>query len=206
MRIVALSDTHNKYEQIEVPEGDILIHAGNVTRAGELEELIGFNQWLSKLPHKHKIVIAGNHDHCFQREETEARKILTNAIYLIDQGVVINGIKFYGSPWQPRFHDFAFNLDRGAQIMERWKMIPDDTDVLVTATPPFGHGDLTRDGYFVGCKELMSRVEEIQPRLHIFGLIPEDYGISFNSKSAFLNVALSDRHYRIINKPQFYDL
>jgi Icc-related predicted phosphoesterase len=206
MRIVGLSDTHDKYEQVIVPEGDILVCAGNITREGELDELIGFNQWLGKLSHQHKIVIAGNHDHCFQRHEAEARKILTKAIYLIDDAMVIDGIKFYGSPWQPRFHDFAFNLDRGAQIMEKWKSIPDDTDILITSTPPWGHGDLTRDGYFVGCKELMTRVEEIQPRLHIFGLISEDYGISFNSKSAFLNVSVCDRHYRLINKPQTFDL
>src|SRR6187200_3451602 len=107
MRIVAISDTHSKHEQIVVPAGDVLVHAGDITLYGKLDELHAFNHWLGRLPHRHKIVIAGNHDKILQERSDLARSILKNAIYLQDEAITIEGIKFYGSPWQPWHHDMA---------------------------------------------------------------------------------------------------
>jgi len=90
--------------------------------------------------------------------------------------VIIEGVKFYGSPWQPRFFDWAFNLDRGEEIKKKWDLIPMDTDVLITHGPPYGILDLTHEGEKVGCEELMKAVLRVQPKIHIFGHIHEAYG------------------------------
>ena len=56
--------------------------------------------------------------------------------YLEDSGVEIAGTRWWGSPWQPEFNSWAFNLPRGEPLSEKWALIPDDVDVLVTHSPP----------------------------------------------------------------------
>jgi predicted phosphohydrolase len=97
-RIVCISDTHARHRLTVVPEGDILIHGGDITRHGSLEDVEDFDRWLKTLPHKHKIVICGNHDFCFQERAAEARARITNAIYLEDSACELAGLTFYGSP------------------------------------------------------------------------------------------------------------
>jgi Icc-related predicted phosphoesterase len=206
MRIVAISDTHSRHEQIVVPAGDVLVHAGDITLYGKMDELRAFNHWLGRLPHKHKIVIAGNHDRIFHERSDLARSILTNAIYLQDEAITIEGIKFYGSPWQPWHHDMAFNLQRGPEIAEIWSRVPLDTDVLITHGPPFGHGDMTFSQQYVGCEDLLRRIEDIKPRLNIFGHIHEGAGITFNSRTAFINACICNLSYHPVNMPVVYDL
>src|SRR5437868_14905360 len=130
-KIVCISDTHNCHDQIEIPESDILVHAGDATTSGTVEQVKAFNAWFSSLPHRHKIFIAGNHDWLFERNNELARQLLDAEItYLQDSSVEIEGLKIYGSPWQPRFFDWAFNVDRGDAIAKKWRMIPLDTDIL----------------------------------------------------------------------------
>jgi Icc-related predicted phosphoesterase len=105
---------------------------------GEKDCIKDFDDWLGTLPHKHKIVICGNHDLCFEDNPKEARKLMKNAHYLEDETIEIEGLKFYGSPWQPEFHNWAFNLNRGEEIKKKWDLIPNDTDVLITHGPPYG--------------------------------------------------------------------
>ena len=137
LTLVLLSDTHGKHDTLVVPAGDILVHAGDLTDAGSLEELEDVNAYFARLPHRHKLVIAGNHDFCFEREPEEARATLTAATYLEDEAVTVEGIRFYGSPWQPWFFDWAFNLPRGEALKEKWALIPPKTDVLITHAPIF---------------------------------------------------------------------
>ncbi len=139
MRLVCISDTHSQHDDIDlIPDGDVLIHAGDCLGRGSIFELEDFDYWLGELPHPTKILIAGNHDWCFQTRPNEARKLVTNAIYLEDSGVTIGGLKFWGSPITPTFRNWAFNRDRGPDIAKHWDLIPDDTDVLVTHGPPEG--------------------------------------------------------------------
>jgi predicted phosphohydrolase len=116
LMIVAIADSHGLHRKLRIPDGDILIHAGDLTRSGNIGELDEFNEFLGGLPHRHKIVIAGNHDFCFENNMEESARRLTNAVYLQDAETVIKGIKFYGSPWQPWFYDWAFNLPRGEAL------------------------------------------------------------------------------------------
>jgi Icc-related predicted phosphoesterase len=205
MRIVCISDTHNR--EITVPDGDLVIHAGDATMGGTLDEIAGFNAWFSTLPHKHKIFIAGNHDWLFETQPATARKLLdSDIIYLQDSGVNIEGFAIYGSPWQPRFYDWAFNLNRGREMAEKWELIPAQTDILITHGPPSGILDLTMQDDHAGCEELIKKVSEIAPRVHIFGHIHEGYGILERSGTRFVNASNCDERYRLVNAPIVLDL
>ena len=190
MELVFLSDTHGCHREIKIPNGDVLIHAGDFSLwFGTMEELEEFNDFLGRLPHAHKIVVAGNHDFCFERTNADARTTLTNARYLQDESIEIEGLKFYGSPWQPEFLNLAFNLPRGESLRRKWAMIPHDTDVLITHGPPHGIGDKTFDGRHVGCEELLLRVKEVKPRIHVFGHVHEGRGKFEIEDTIFLNAA-----------------
>src|SRR5690554_271138 len=131
MKIVCISDTHSLHRRIpEIPDGDILIHAGDSLGQGTQENLADLNDWLGTLPHRRKIVIAGNHDWVFQEAPELARETLTHAIYLEESGVELEGLQFWGSPWTPQFLDWAFMLERGQTLRGKWQLIPKNTDVL----------------------------------------------------------------------------
>lgn len=194
--IVCVSDTHGFHVRTEIPPGDVLIHAGDITRRGDLADVRAFDAWLGTLPHPHKIVIAGNHDWCFERDPDAARAAITNAVYLQDAAVTVAGLTVYGSPWQPRFHDWAFNLDRGPLLAEKWALIPPGIDVLVTHGPPHGIGDLCLGGDRAGCVDLLARVRVVRPKLHVFGHIHEAAGVTTADGTVFVNASTRMGHGR----------
>lgn len=201
LSLVAISDTHGHHRKLSIPPGDVLIHAGDITRHGNVAELEDFNDWLGALGHRHKLVIAGNHDFCFERDRRAAAARLTNAVYLQDEAVTLDGLRFYGSPWQPWFFDWAFNLKRGPEIRARWDLIPPDTDVLITHGPPLGHGDRVARGEQVGCQDLLEVVERITPRVHIFGHIHEAAGVTSNGRTTFVNACSCNLRYAPVQPP-----
>ena len=210
-RIICISDTHNRHDDIIVPDGDILIHAGDATNGGTVEEVAAFGKWFASLPHRHKIFIAGNHDWLFERAPELAQNLLSSKItYLQDSFVEVENFKIYGSPWQPRFFDWAFNLNRGAEIAAKWRLIPRDTDILITHGPPFGVLDAAPRGEFpdenVGCEELIKFVQTIKPRLHVFGHIHHSYGTTEINQTIFANAANCDESYEPVNAPLVFDL
>jgi Icc-related predicted phosphoesterase len=204
-RLVLISDTHTYHDKLTIPDGDILIHAGDLTRRGALEDVEAFDAFLARLRHPVKIVIAGNHDFCFQERPREARSRIRNAIYLEDAGIEVAGLKIYGSPWQPWFYDWAFNLPRGKELADKWRLIPSGTDVVVTHGPPLGQHDLTYAGEQVGCADLALRIKEIRPRLHVFGHIHEGYGMSTVDGITYANACSCDLDYRPVNAPLVVD-
>lgn len=208
MKIVCISDTHNCNEQIVVPDGDILIHSGDATTVGNIPQISAFNHWFKNLPHKFKIFVAGNHDWMFETNNSFARQMLDKSIiYLQDSTVEIEGLKIYGSPWQPRFFDWAFNLNRGAEMAEKWKLIPVDTDILITHGPPNGILDEVPRKYWVentGCEELIKKVEELAKnnlKLHIFGHIHCGYGTAEKFGVRFVNASTCDESYNPTQPP-----
>lgn len=187
--IVVISDTHGRHREVEVPDGDILIHAGDFTGSGTLSGVDNVNDWLGTLPHDHKLVVAGNCDPCCEENPDEVRERLTNAQYLQDDAVEIDGIRFWGSPWQPKFLNMSFNLPRGEALAEKWEMIPDDTDVLITHGPPRGILDRTSRGEEVGDRALLTRVTELRPAYHVFGHVHESSGTEIRGETTFVNAA-----------------
>lgn len=200
MKCVAISDTHGMHGEIIVPDGDVLIHAGDILGKGTLFELDEFNDWLGTLPHKYKIVVAGNHDWCFESSERASRGLLSNAIYLKDESVVIGNVHFYGAPWQPYFMNWAFNLKRSEDLREKWQLIPWDTDVLITHGPPKGVLDKVIDGDNVGCEELAKAVIDIKPKYHVFGHIHEGYGVLESEGTTSINACINTEKYKPTNK------
>lgn len=189
MRIVAVADTHLFVEDLgQLPDGDLFIHAGDLCRGGTLEELAEAAAWLRGLPHPTKIVVAGNHDWSFVRDPAAARALLDGVTYLQDAGVTIEGLRFWGSPWQPAFNDWAFNLPRGPAIRAKWDLIPEGTDVLITHGPPAGIGDTVSDSRRTGCADLLAAVRRVRPMLHLFGHIHQDGGFWRREDTSFANV------------------
>lgn len=204
MKFVFLSDTHCKHGEIKIPDGDTFIFCGDMSSRGELSEIENFSLFLHKLPHKNKLVIAGNHDFSFEDgRKIQAENLIksSGAIYLNDSGVEINGMKFWGSPIQPYFHNWAFQRKRGEEIKKHWDLIPLDTDVLITHGPPYGILDKTRRGELVGCEELLKKVWEIKPKIHVFGHIHEGYGTVKQNDVTFINSSNLNFLYQYTNPP-----
>lgn len=199
MRLVLISDTHGNRPNI--PDGDVLIHAGDISMMGTVGQVKDGLVWISSLPHKVKILIAGNHDFLLRDEPQTFRDMLPRGItYLRDERSVIGELSLWGSPWTPEFFDWAFMLPRGERIKEKWDMIPGGLDVLITHGPPFGILDQTYGGMRAGCEELAKAVERVKPRLHVFGHIHEAHGIVERGGTIFVNAALGyhDEHDPIV--------
>ncbi len=206
MRIVCLSDTHDLHGDLAVPDGDLLLHAGDATMSGTPQQIEAFDDWLARQPHRHKVVIAGNHDWGFQRTPARARSLLRHATYLEDSLAEVDGLRIWGSPWQPWFYDWAFNLERGPQIAAKWALIPDGIDVLVTHGPPLGILDRTSRGEAVGCADLLAAIDRVRPRLHVFGHIHEAYGRLERDGCLFVNASNCSERYRPVQPPIVVDL
>lgn len=205
MRLVCISDTHGLHD-VRVPDGDVLVHAGDLTASGSLEQIAEAHAWLASLPHEHKLVIAGNHDWAFERTPAEARALMTGVTYLEDAACEVRGVRFYGSPWQPRFFDWAFNLDRGPALAAVWAKIPDDTDVLITHGPPHGILDTVHSGREVGCEALRDALPRIRPRVHVFGHIHEAHGEVVRDGTHFVNASTCTLRYEPLQPPIVVDL
>ncbi len=200
MRLICLADTHNLHHEIPVPEGDILIHAGDATDGGTRNESLEFLEWFSTQPHQYKIFVPGNHDFYFEKEES-LEIIPPNVEVLIDGGLEIEGIKFWGSPMTPGNANWAFNRERGADIRSHWDLIPKDTNILITHSPPYGILDEIGSGIKLGCEELSERIDIVQPDLHLFGHIHHSAGQTSKSGTRFFNLSLLDERLRVMHSP-----
>lgn len=205
LRIVCISDTHCLHRSLKLPDGDLLLHSGDMTERCGWDALKGFGEWIRELPHRHKVVIAGNHDFCCQEDQARARELLQGATYLQDESVEIEGLRLYGSPWQPWYFDWAFNLPRGEELRQKWASVPDDTQVLLTHGPPAGILDLTGRLESAGCEDLLARVDSIRPLLHAFGHIHEGYGRKHIGGTWYVNASVCDGSYQCVNQPQVFD-
>ena len=208
MKFVTIADTHNQHNRLTLPKADVLIHAGDVSMRGTEPEIIDFLNWFSKQDFQYKILVAGNHDFYFERaSEEQINKILpSNIIYLKDSGVTINDISIWGSPITPWFFNWAFNRHRGEPIQRHWDMIPDNTDILITHGPVFKVLDKTKKGQHTGCEDLLNKINEINPKVHICGHIHEDYGTAETAGIKFINASVLNEKYELKNKPVIFEL
>jgi len=206
-KITFISDTHTKHRHLtnDLPGGDILIHCGDISSRGYKNEIENFLGWFDGIKgYEYKIFIAGNHDFGFQDNPKECFELLKNyssVTYLEDNSIIIDGIKIYGSPWQPRFHNWAFNVNRGWDIAQKWERIPQDTDILITHGPLLGILDITNISERVGCEDLYNRVMEIKPKVHAFGHIHSSYGMKEMDGMTFINASNLGEDYLYQNDP-----
>jgi Icc-related predicted phosphoesterase len=202
-RITVISDTHTKHKELYLPGGDILIHAGDIMNSGyNINDIKSFLKWFESQDYEELIFIAGNHDRLFEDSKSIVLQLLENyplVTYLEDDYVNIDGIKIYGSPWQPEFYNWAFNLPRnGTGLMSKWEMIPEDTDILITHGPPQGHLDSSGSPWnqpLLGCELLRERIDLINPKIHVFGHIHGSSGYKEYEGTHFFNACILSEDY-----------
>ena len=211
MKLVIISDTHSRHMHMvhDVPEGDVLIHCGDVSNRGSFYDIEKFLEWFSAFPHKYKIFIAGNHDLGLDPRMPNMQRLLIDysdrVIYLEDSEVIIDGIKFWGSPRTPEFYNWAFMYKRGADAKEIWDRIPNDVNVLITHGPPLtsSYLDYTMyDRINVGCEDLTNKLKELPNlKVHCFGHIHEGYGMGQMENVVLINASTCNLRYEPVNKP-----
>jgi Icc-related predicted phosphoesterase len=209
MKILHISDTHGFHQEIDgLPSADVIVHSGDVSsKYGNYEEIKGFLDWFSSLDYKYKILVPGNHDFFF--EDEMGNNGLINSIapgvhILLSESIIIEGVKFYGSPFTPWFHEWAFNL-YNHELAAEWAKIPDDTDVLITHGPANGTLDFSgQNAPHIGCTYLKHRLHNLPTlKAHLFGHAHQGYGFN-EDRYLSLNSSLLDEKYRLVNKPQIF--
>jgi Icc-related predicted phosphoesterase len=210
MKITLISDTHTLHKNItpDLIGGDILIHAGDIMNSGHRVQEVGeFCEWFDSIDnYKTKIFIAGNHDRMFQYSSELVMDIIDSyksITYLQDSFVIVDGLKIYGSPWQPEFYNWAFNLPRdGEELKAKWDLIPSDVDILITHGPAYGFVDQVKGKEeHLGCKLLSKRIEEVKPRIHVCGHIHSGNGITLTNDTSYFNASVLDERYYYAHKP-----
>ncbi|MDB5252733.1 MAG: metallophosphoesterase [Flaviaesturariibacter sp.] len=208
LRIVAISDTHGQHRALKLPRGDTIIHAGDLTFRGKKEEVMDFLGWFRALDFSNKILIAGNHDFFFEKESMRGIEgyLPTGVTYLQDTGLTIDGVHFWGSPYTPLFFNWAFNRKRGREIARHWGLVPPHTDVLITHGPPYGILDQVGNERPVGDRDLLKRVTEVRPKVHVFGHIHESYGTCIKEGVRYINASILNELYQPVHRPVVFDI
>ena len=215
-----MSDTHGHHRRVNIPDGDVLVHAGDITISGQLKIMSDFAEWMGSFSHKKKYVIFGNHDR-FQAQSYYRDMALTyiqdaGITYLQDSEDVIDGVKFYGSPWTPAYGEYWFMASRGEDIAKRWNAIPDDVDVLITHSPPYDILDqvFTGEVWFgeeiirnIGCEMLAKRIQQLKSlKAHIFGHCHPSSGVKVINDIVFANCAILNAKYEVVNPVRVIDI
>jgi Icc-related predicted phosphoesterase len=212
-KYVLISDTHGFHRDphLEIPDCDVLIHAGDLTMAGEIDVLNDVNNWFNELHKKDVneiIVIAGNHDITLGTGDMLGYKLLTNAIYLQNSSVKIDDKIIWGCPDTPWKHEYVANMFAFGKLTHNmgFKGMPKDVDILVTHCPPYGYGDLLSDyssdpNTHIGSRKLLELVNKYKPILNVFGHIHEGYGIFEEPYTTFINASVVNEHYNLTNEP-----
>lgn len=207
LKITCVSDLHG-FLPPELPGGDLLIVAGDLTASDQKSQYGRFVDWFLAQDYRKKVFIAGNHDGMIQSVEYYFNHDWAG--YLEDSGLEFEGLKLWGSPWTPEFCDWHF-MASPEERRKKFALIPDNTDILITHGPPYGVLDECPSSLgggklrSVGCPHLRERLEQVKPRLHVFGHIHEGYGQMVlkhsGSDTLCVNAAIMDRNYNPTNKP-----
>ncbi len=204
MKICCISDLHGHFP--EIPDCDLLLIGGDIVPL-DCHDPENASKWMSKvlkpwinnLSERMKIVVcSGNHDFIWESNPELIPQM--NWTYLQDSGTEFEGLKVYGSPHQPYFGGWAFNLYE-PELKEKWALIPDDTDILLLHGPPYMYGDFSSYGNeHTGSPSLLTRIEEIKPKLSVAGHIHSGRGIYNIGPTIFVNAALVDENYKLVNE------
>ncbi len=210
MKVLCLSDLHGCLPEVDtLPEANLVLLAGDYCRDHRDVRWYRtlFTEWVNALVKRYDGAVcgvAGNHDWPFQKDVELPHSM--NWSYLCDSGCEMLGLRIWGSPWQPRFHDWAFNLDE-PELARKWSLIPDDTDILLLHGPPQGYGDFSPFGQVhTGSPSLLRRIEEIQPKVVVNGHIHSGYGVRSLGDTIIVNASHCDETYSPVNPPIVVEL
>jgi hypothetical protein len=192
MRVVCISDTHELHRELQVPPGDLLIHAGDFTFFGTgTRAIIDFNDWLGGLPHQYKVITCGNHEFAIEADP-DLRRLITNATLLLNESVIVGPAKIWGSLLTQHYGG-AFGRSNAADRVRAYNSIPPDTDIVITHGPPYGILDSTPEYPGPsGDRELRQAILRVKPVLHVFGHAHSGYGVVQTKNTCFVNAALFD--------------
>ena len=211
MRICIISDKHNHpLRNMNLPDADVLLHAGDWTGHGSLVEVEQFNNYCGQVKDKFKYGIlccAGNHELGVEANYTLSKSLLTNVSMLTDEAIEIEGVKFWFSPFSKWFFGWAWNLHPGKELEDKWNQIPEDTNVLITHGPPKFMLDTLPSGEAAGDLELYNRILQLENlRLHGFGHIHAAHGVKTSvSGMVYANASICTESYKATNKPLLFD-
>ncbi|WP_127714141.1 metallophosphoesterase [Halobacteriovorax sp. HLS] len=219
MKIVAVSDTHQAYLK-NMPAGDILIHAGDFSllpknsyenRELMLSELSDLKNWFDSIRHlyKHTILVPGNHDWIFEVDYNFASKFMGETLVLNDSSVTLEGLKIWGTPINLEYRNWAFNRAAGEEILRHYNMIPKDTDILVTHGPPLKILDQAypqKNSPHLGDQDLLSTVEGLKLKAHIFGHIHGSHGTLVRGETTYINASIMDEAYEPSFSPIIFEV
>jgi len=205
-KIVCISDTHTKHDELTIPECDILLHSGDATFRGQAGEIRDFGRWFGQQKATHKVFVPGNHDLMFEDDFHKAKRYLqqesdSDIIVLNQNYIILEGLGIYGEPRQPWFYDWAFNVER-PNMKQVWNKVPKHTDILVTHGPPLDYGDMTLRGEAVGCKyqkQLIESRDDLQ--LVVCGHIHSGYGLYELNNTVVANASVCNERYNVTNGP-----
>lgn len=210
MKFAVISDTHGQHDKVIIPDVDCLIHCGDISSMGTFSQVSDFMDWLLKVDVQTKIFVAGNHDFLLENDPNFGKLFLSpltsvGIIYLNDSSIEFNGIKIHGSPMSPRFGNWAFMAERW-NIKKHWDKIPNDTEILITHSPPQAIFDETVDGVNAGCEELSLAINRIKPKYHLFGHIHEGRGRVKLKNTEFINASCVDENYNFKHQPYEFEI
>jgi Icc-related predicted phosphoesterase len=207
VKLVIISDTHELHEELGVLRGDVLIHCGDSAYGMSCSQaqVDSLDDWFSRQQFDLILVIGGNHDFEMQRRVGLSKPMFQNATYLEDQGVRFQGVNFYGAPWVPELKSWAFYLP-AEEMRKRWDMIPEDTDVLITHTPPIDILDRNSRGKACGCPDLRQRLTELKLRLHCFGHVHASAGTHQLNQTTYINASMVNSQYELVRTPHEVNL
>jgi Icc-related predicted phosphoesterase len=223
LKILAFSDTHNKHNDIlfnswiedylKEHSIDVIICCGDFSTSQKSFD--NFISWYAKVPVKNKLLIAGNHDEVLEKKETRDSNLLfmkeEGLIYLEDNSIIIDSIKFYGTPWTPIFMNWNF-MGTENQLKKKFEKIDEDTHVLISHGPPYGILDVVKYNlipfHCVGSTPLAEKIgRKLKDlKLHVFGHVHEDYGMIEKYGITFANVSTLNKQYEVVNKIQFFEI
>ncbi len=215
MRLVATSDFHGKLDPAALPPGDVLVLAGDLLADApddardpvgwQAERLRELDVLLGDLAFREVLLVAGNHDGVLQ-VRPELGRALRAARCLQDEPCELEGVRFWGSPWQPHLSKHPFFMPDGREAWALYRRIPEGTDVVITHTPPWGVLDSWEPGVGLGGRMLRARVAALRPRVHVFGHMHPSYGAVQVGPTRFYNAAMCDGAGAPVNPPHVIDL
>ena len=207
-KICAISDTDIQHYDLKIPKCDIFIFAGDA-EIRALDELHMFNDWLGTINTKYCITIAGNHDRYLEIiGQARCEQLFTNATYLQNSGIEINGLKIWGSPYTPEFMSWAFMYPRRSSDAKNiWKQMPENLDILIGHGVPYQILDLSDyQNEHVGCEVLQREIFKKKPKYYLGGHIHESFGHTEKEGINFYNCSVLNGKYQLVNKPTIIEI